>query len=96
MSSRDAWKTKYLPSGVQLPQHSLGVLFHPASKGRKLLPSAEACQMERSLVRGSFSVKRKVDPSGDQRRSLAVPSVFKRRESSLPSLFARNISFPLL
>src|SRR5271157_180970 len=93
--SRTAWKTKYLPSGVHLPQHSLGVLFQPGSKARRLPPSAETCHRERLLVLGSLRVKRKIDPSGDQRISLGVPAVNKSWRGLLPSLFARSISFPL-
>src|SRR5207253_10725249 len=33
VSSRIAWKTKYLPSGAQLPHHSLGASLHPGSTG---------------------------------------------------------------
>src|SRR6266849_3808564 len=50
--------------------------------------------MVRALVCGSFKVKRKIDPSGDQRRSLEVPEVLQRSRDSPPSLFARKISFP--
>ena len=39
--SRLAWKTKYLPSGVQLPQHSAGGLLHPSNRRCRLLPPAE-------------------------------------------------------
>ena len=51
--------------------------------------------MARLLVLGSFTVNRKIDPSGDQRSSLEVPDVATSRRGSLPSLFARNISLPL-
>src|SRR5580700_5270453 len=93
VASRCAWKTKYFPSGVHLPQHSFGASLPPESKGCRLLPSAEACQIERLFVLGSFTVKRKIEPSGDQRISLAVPPAGKSRLGSLPSLLARKISF---
>src|SRR5689334_20376247 len=50
--------------------------------------------MLRALVCGSFSVKRRIVPSGDQRKSLEVPEVLSSRRGSPPSLFARNKSLP--
>src|SRR5215472_16688022 len=68
------WKTKYLPSGVQLPQHSAGGWFQPASKGRRFVPSAETSQMEKApiLMLLSPSVNRSRLPSGAQRGQNAV------------------------
>src|SRR5215472_5019760 len=68
------WKTKYLPSDVQLPQHSAGGWFQPGSKGCRFVPSAESSQMERAptLLKVSPSVNRSRLPSGDQRGQNAV------------------------
>src|SRR5579864_2884094 len=62
---RADWKRKYLPSGVQLPQHSLGVRFQPASKGWRWVPSAATSQSEFELVFASRTAKRRTLPSGD-------------------------------
>src|SRR6267154_2120351 len=87
---------KNFPSGVHWPQHSLCEGCQPESKGCRLLPSADACQLELFLVCGSFTVKRKIAPSRVPRRSLAVPAAVKSGPGSLPSPLARKIPFPLL
>src|ERR1700745_3164020 len=46
--SRMDWKTKYFPSFVQFPQHSLVGLFQPASNGLRRLPSD--CASHKELV----------------------------------------------
>jgi len=44
------WKRKYLPSGVQLPQHSAGGLFYPESNGWRFFPSADTSQSDVLLL----------------------------------------------
>src|SRR5215469_17776483 len=85
------WKTKYLPSGVQLPQHSAGGWFQPGNKGWRFVPSAETSQMERApiLLLLSPSVNRSRLPSGDHRGQNAVSGRITSFRGSVPSLFAR-------
>src|ERR1700728_1874425 len=83
---RDDWKTKYLPSGVQLPQHSAGGVFQPVSSGCRPLPSGAISQMAEPLA--PFTVKRNRVPLGDQRGHEAVPAEVASRRGSDPSPLA--------
>src|SRR5438309_7888438 len=56
---------KYLPSGVQWPQHSLDGLFQPGNNGRMLLPSARASQIALVLLTRSDTVNLRRAPSGE-------------------------------
>src|SRR5438876_7928969 len=60
-------KMKYFPSGVQVPQHSVGGLCQPGSNGWGLVPSAETSHSPPAAVVGSCTVKSTFLPSGDQR-----------------------------
>src|SRR5437660_7086766 len=48
---RADWKTKYLPSGVQVPQHSAGGLLNPANNEPISLHAAPTIQNSISLTR---------------------------------------------
>src|SRR6476469_2001506 len=50
------WKTKYLPSRVQVPQHSFGGWFQPSRRGWSSVPSADTYQSEIELVLESCRV----------------------------------------
>src|SRR5271156_5907181 len=89
---RDDWKTKYLPSGIQAPQHSAGVPFHPTSNWWRPLPFAAISQMLEPLL--SAKVKRNAAPSGDQRGHEAMPGKLTSLRGSLPSAFAAEMSLP--
>src|ERR1700676_3079508 len=58
-------KTKYLPLGVHLPQHSAGGLFHSGRSSRRAVPSNRASQREVTEVVTPPRVKRKRIPSGE-------------------------------
>src|ERR1700722_5147999 len=67
--SRELSNRKYLPSGVQVPQHSRGLLFHPGSRGLKPFPLRATSQIELEPFLGSTMKKRSLPPSGEKRRS---------------------------
>src|SRR5216117_3260147 len=89
---RADWKTKYLPSGVQVPQHSAGGLLNPANNGRRWLPSASTCQSALPLFE-ACTVKRRRLPSGDQRGQNGVPSTHTIFRESFPSILASYRQF---
>ena len=93
LPARVDWKTKYLPSGVQLPQHSAGGVFQPESKGRRLVPSPRTSHSELEAVLASATVKRSVLPSGDQRGQAARPGALTSFLLSVPSALHRYNSF---
>src|ERR1700690_582062 len=82
------WKTKYSPLGVQLPQHSAGGLFQPGSSGWRCVPSAAISQRLEVLSRSSWTVRRTVLESGDQRGHKGRPFTVAIFVKSLPSLEA--------
>src|SRR5437773_10553446 len=90
--SRLAWKTKYLPSGVQLPQHSAGGLLHPSNRRCRLLPPAETSHIDGhwfwGSLSGSVTVNRISFPSGDHRGQLATPGSSTSFRDSVPSALA--------
>ncbi len=98
------WKTKYFPSGVQLPQQRLiGPSDGPAfglSAGRggrsgwRSVPSRETSQIELAEVGSSKTVNRTRVPSGDQRGCYPRPGNVTSNLGSLPSLLARYKSLP--
>src|SRR5439155_26399374 len=71
MPPRNDSKTKYLPSGVQLPQYSAGGLLQPGRIWRGWPPPVETSQIVRPLL--SLKSKRSRVPSGDQRGHWAGP-----------------------
>src|SRR5215469_3389710 len=89
------WKTKYLPSGVQLPQHSAGGRFQPGRKGWGVFPSADISQIEDKPVSLSVRLSRRRPPSGDQRGHHSAPGRLTSFLSSVPSLFTQYRSPPL-
>src|SRR5271167_4402466 len=91
--------TKYFPSGVHAPQHSLAISFprgaFPVSnKGCKLSPAAETSHSESSWF--LVAVKRSTLASGDQRGLLTMsPGKATSLRDPLPSDLTTNKSWPL-
>src|SRR5579863_173658 len=92
--SRMDWKTKYFPSFVQFPQHSLVGLFQPASNGLRWLPSGCASHKELVTSLGLKTLNRRRPPSGENRGQNALPSVVRIFRAWLPSPLAVNMSGP--
>src|SRR6266851_5863046 len=100
--SRMELYTKYFPSGVQAPQHSLAPrgLLPGANKGCRSLPLAETSH---NVLRPlSVAVKRNTLASGDQRgitgsrNAVASPGNVTSLREPLPSALATNKPSPLL
>src|SRR5215472_3191314 len=89
-------KTKLFPSAVHLPQHSLGGLCQPASKGCRFVPWADTSQSDRAPVLGSYTYNRSRPPSGDHAGLNAEPTTETSLRDSVPSLLARNKWLPLV
>src|SRR6266849_9048577 len=95
--SRIELYTKYFPSGVQAPQHSLAPrgLLPGANKGCRSVPPAETSHSE--LSPRLLTVKRRTLPSGDHRGLLTKrPGTVTSLRDPLPSALATNNSRPLL
>src|SRR6516225_9233946 len=84
------WNTKYFPSGVHFPQHSLGGLCQPGSNGRRFVPSTDTSQSDIALVLRSVTLNRSSLPSSDHTGALAKPVTETSLLGSVPSLVARN------
>jgi DNA-binding CsgD family transcriptional regulator len=80
-----AWKTKYLPSGVQLPQHTSANTFQPGSSGYARFPSIRTSQRESATPMPGSTVKRTLLPSDDQLRNLGSPATVASFRTSVPS-----------
>src|SRR6516162_3725213 len=87
-------KTKCLPPGVHIPQHSACGSCHPASRGCEFFPSADISQRAVALVFWSCSVRRNILPSGDHCGEEGQPSMLRSLRASDPSLLAKKRSFP--
>src|ERR1700730_13912921 len=87
------WKTKYFPSAVQRPQHSLGELRRPDSKRCNPLPSTDTSQSEEGPISlFSWVSNCRWLPSGDQTRFCTKFFAVTSLRDSVPSAFARNKS----
>src|ERR1019366_4316234 len=85
-----AVKTKYLPSGVQLPQHAFDDAFQPGSSGYAPFPSIRASQSEKTAPPPTefMTLKRTLLPSGDQCTQTGSPAKVASLRISVPSLRA--------
>src|SRR5580704_3925786 len=84
-----AWKTKYLPFGVQLPQHADARWSQAASKRCAPFAGSKTSHNDDCPVALSKTVNRRREPSGDHRSHEPVPGKVASRLASLPSLRAR-------
>src|SRR5260370_1573906 len=78
------WKTKYFPSLVQFPQHSLVGLFQPASNCLRWLPSGCASHKELVTSLALKTLNRRTRPSHENRGQNAWPSVVRSFRTRLP------------
>src|SRR5580693_4073331 len=81
-------KKKYVPSGLQTPQHSSGCLFHPGRNRRSPVPSPEISQMACPPPTLAAIENRIFFPSGDQRAAKGVPSIVATFRGAVPSALA--------
>ena len=88
------WKTKYLPSEVHWPQHSVGGGFQPGSNSAASLPDTETCHNERRALFLSPAENRISEPSGDQATSSTSSGAEKSLVGAEPSLLAMTKSWP--
>src|SRR5580693_2262748 len=89
-----AWKTKYLPFGVQLPQHSDARWSRVAGKRFAPLADSKTSHNDDCPVALSKTVSRRREPSGDHRNHEPVPGNVASCFASLPSLRARYTTVP--
>src|SRR5579863_9877437 len=89
-----AWKTKYLPLGVQLPQHSDARWPLGASKRCAPFAGSKTSHNDDCPVALSKTVSRRREPSGDHRNQEPVPGNVASCFASLPSLRARYSVVP--
>src|SRR5260370_17602502 len=94
LPSRVDWKRKYLPSGVQLPQHSEPRWLQSASKRRAPFPDSRTSHMEDCPVALSKIVRRRLELSGDHRNQEPTPGTLATSRAPDPSLRARYTTSP--
>jgi hypothetical protein len=82
-----ALKTKYLPSGDQLPQHAERKRFQSGRRGL-MRPSFSVISHREYFpwIFSSSRLNRALLPSGDQRRNLGSSAAVASFRSSVPSL----------
>src|ERR1700722_2043784 len=89
------WKTKYLPSAVQVPQHSEAGLLQLGRIGWGVWSDAVSSHSDRVWLMGSSTVKRSRVPEGDQRSQKARPMGSVANGVDVPSLrLVTASSFP--
>ena len=93
-STRFDWKTKYFPSGVQLPQHSAVGRVQFGNRGRSLFPANANSHSDVARVAESTTVNRKREPSGEQRSQNALPGTDVKTRALCPSLRVIRIFCP--
>src|SRR5260370_20093995 len=94
LPSRVDWKRKYLPSGVQLPQHSEPRWLQSVSKRRAPFPDSKTSHMELRPVALSKTVSRRREPSGDHRNQEPTPGTLATSRALDPSLRDRYTTVP--
>src|ERR1700748_1468361 len=88
------WKTKYLPSPVQIPQHSEEGFVQLLRTGRNDRPSLLVSQKPRVWSTGSMRVNQRIFPSGDQRSQKARPGSVAKGVHVPSSSLLMNNQFP--